>query len=114
MFQCPVDARRPADVYLNKMEHNLWRTRGLIFSSKVLLALVDTGITREDAYVIVQRNAMKVWDDIQNAIDGPTYRENFEADPEASFQEASLTRSSTRRTSLHKDVIFEKLKDLEF
>ncbi len=36
------------------MEHNLKRTRGLIFSSKVLLALVDTGITREDAYAIVQ------------------------------------------------------------
>ena len=36
--------------------------RGLIFSSKVLLALVDTGISREDAYVIVQRNAMKVWE----------------------------------------------------
>ena len=37
------------------MEHNLNKTRGLIFSSKVLLALVDTGITREEAYAIVQR-----------------------------------------------------------
>ncbi|WP_278550381.1 adenylosuccinate lyase, partial [Cloacibacillus evryensis] len=45
--------------YPAKMEHNLWRTKGLIFSSKVLLALVDAGISREDAYVIVQRNAMK-------------------------------------------------------
>ena len=34
-------------------------------------------------YVIVQRNAMKVWEDIQNAIDGPTYRERLEADDEA-------------------------------
>ena len=56
--------------YPDKMEHNLWRTRGLIFSSKVLLALVQTGITREEAYVIVQRNAMKVWEDIQNAVEG--------------------------------------------
>ena len=47
--------------------------------------LVDTGISREDAYVIVQRNAMKVWEDIQNAVDGPTYRENLEADPEANL-----------------------------
>ena len=50
--------------YPAKMEHNVWRTKGLIFSSKVLLALVDTGISREDAYVIVQRNAMKVWEDL--------------------------------------------------
>ena len=66
--------------YPAKMEYNLWRTRGLIFSSKVLLALVRTGITREDAYVIVQRNAMAVWEDIQNAQAGPTYRERLEAD----------------------------------
>ena len=72
--------------YPAKMEHNLWRTRGLIFSSKVLLALVDTGISREDAYVIVQRNAMKVWEDIQNAVDGPTYRERLEADPDGEPQ----------------------------
>ena len=69
--------------YPAKMEHNLWRTKGLIFSSKVLLALVDRGISREDAYVIVQRNAMKVWKDIQNAVDGPSYRERLEADPDA-------------------------------
>ena len=63
------------------MKHDLNRTRGLIFSSKVLLALVDTGITREAAYAIVQRNAMAVWEDIQQAVDGPTYRERLEADP---------------------------------
>ena len=84
--------------YPAKMEHNLWRTKGLIFSSKVLLALVDTGISREDAYVIVQRNAMKVWEDIQNAVDGPTYRENL--DP-WDF----LTR---------KDIVFDRLQELEF
>lgn len=44
---------------------------------------MDAGISREDAYVIVQRNAMKVWEDIQNAVDGPTYRERLEADDEA-------------------------------
>ena len=102
-------------VYVNKSLHNLWRTRGLIFSSKVILALVDTGMTREDAYVVVQRNAMKVWDDIQQAIDGPTFRENLEADPDCPLTEAQLDEIFDPTSFLgHKDVIFEKLKDLEF
>ena len=102
--------------YPAKMEHNLWRTRGLIFSSKVLLALVDTGISREDAYVIVQRNAMKVWEDIQNAVDGPTYRERLEADPDA----AALTKETLDEIFdpwdflTRKDVVFERLQGLEF
>ena len=57
-------------VYPERMLANLESTRGLIYSSRVLLALVDTGISREDAYAIVQRNAMVVWDDIQQARDG--------------------------------------------
>ena len=103
------------NVYVKKSLHNLWRTRGLIFSSKVILALVDTGMTREDAYVVVQRNAMKVWDDIQQAIDGPTFRENLEADPDCPLTEAQLDEIFDPTSFLgHKDVIFEKLKDLEF
>ena len=103
------------NVYLNKSLHNLWRTRGLIFSSKVILALVDTGMTREDAYVVVQRNAMKVWDDIQQAIDGPTFRENLEADPECPLTEAQLDAIFDPESFLgHKAVIFDKLKQLEF
>lgn len=103
------------NVYVNKSLHNLWRTRGLIFSSKVILALVDTGMTREDAYVVVQRNAMKVWDDIQQAIDGPTFRENLEADSDCPLTEAQLDEIFDPTSFLgHKDVIFEKLKDLEF
>ena len=103
------------NVYVNKSLHNLWRTRGLIFSSKVILALVDTGMTREDAYVVVQRNAMKVWDDIQQAIDGPTFRENLEADPDCPLTEAQLDEIFDPTSFLgHKDMIFEKLKDLEF
>ena len=103
------------NVYVNKSLHNLWRTRGLIFSSKVILALVDTGMTREDAYVIVQRNAMKVWDDIQQAIDGPTFRKNLEADPDSPLTDAQLDAIFDPSNFLgHKDVIFSKLKDLEF
>ena len=101
--------------YPAKMEHNLWRTKGLIFSSKVLLALVDTGISREEAYVIVQRNAMKVWEDIQNAVDGPTYRENLEADPEANLSAEVLDEIFDPWDFLtRKDVVFDRLKELEF
>ncbi len=101
--------------YPAKMEHNLWRTRGLIFSSKVLLALVQTGITREEAYAIVQRNAMKVWEDIQNAVDGPTYRERLEADPECNLSTEQLDEIFDPWTFLTRiDVIFERLETLEF
>jgi adenylosuccinate lyase len=46
-------------VYPWKMEQNMGLTRGLIFSEKVLLALIDKGVTRLEAYKMVQRNAMK-------------------------------------------------------
>lgn len=101
--------------YPAKMEHNLWRTRGLIFSSKVLLALVQTGITREDAYVIVQRNAMAVWEDIQNAVDGLTYRERLEADPDARLTAEQLDAIFDPRAFLtRKDAIFARLRELSF
>ena len=101
--------------YPAKMEHTLWRTKGLIFSSKVLLALVDTGISREDAYVIVQRNAMKVWEDIQNAVDGPSYRERLEADPDAHLSKEVLDEIFDPWDFLtRKDIVFERLEELTF
>ena len=48
-------------VYPEKMMRNLEKTEGLIFSQSVLLALVDKGITREEAYKLVQKNAMQSW-----------------------------------------------------
>ena len=48
-------------VYPENMKDNLNRLKGLIFSQRVLLALVDAGKTREEAYALTQRNAMKVW-----------------------------------------------------
>lgn len=50
-------------VYPKNMIANLNLTRGLIYSQTVLLKLVDKGMTREDAYKIVQTNAMRVWED---------------------------------------------------
>lgn len=51
-------------VYPDVMTGNLDRLGGLVFSQKILLALTQHGISREEAYVIVQRNAMKVWDNL--------------------------------------------------
>ena len=49
-------------VYPERMQKNLDRMGGLVHSQRVLLALTQAGASREDAYRIVQRNAMKVWD----------------------------------------------------
>ncbi len=52
-------------VYPQNMMKNLNLTGGLVFSGRVLLELPFKGVKREDAYKIVQRNAMKVWQDLQ-------------------------------------------------
>ena len=49
-------------VYPENMMKNLNMTNGLIFSQEVLLMLVQKGISREDAYKLVQKNAMQVWE----------------------------------------------------
>ncbi|RYD91410.1 MAG: adenylosuccinate lyase, partial [Sphingomonadales bacterium] len=49
-------------IYPARMQKNLDRMGGLVHSQRVLLALTQAGISREDAYRIVQRNAMKVWE----------------------------------------------------
>lgn len=48
-------------VFPDRMKKNMEITRGLLFSQRVMLALIDKGLSRQDAYKIVQRNAMKVW-----------------------------------------------------
>ena len=53
-------------VYPDKMMENINSTNGLIFSQEVLLALIKKGITREESYSLVQRNAMKSWDEKSN------------------------------------------------
>jgi len=50
-------------VYPENMLKNIELTRGLTFSGQLMLALTQKGISREDAYVFTQRNAMKVWDE---------------------------------------------------
>jgi len=48
-------------VYPGNMQKNLERLGGLIHSQRVMIALTQKGVAREDAYAIVQRNAMRVW-----------------------------------------------------
>jgi adenylosuccinate lyase len=63
-------------VYPDHMLANLARTRGLIFSQRVLLALMDKGLTRQKAYDLVQRSAMKSFRD------GPDFRANLSQEKE--------------------------------
>ena len=48
-------------VYPDRMQANLDKTQGLVHSQRVLLALTQAGIAREDAYRLVQKNAMRTW-----------------------------------------------------
>jgi adenylosuccinate lyase len=48
-------------VFPQRMRKNMDITKGLLFSQRVLLALIDKGMSRQDAYKLVQRNAMKTW-----------------------------------------------------
>ncbi|MCL0078477.1 adenylosuccinate lyase [Dehalococcoidia bacterium] len=56
-------------VYPENMRRNLEITRGLIFSQRVLTALIEKGLSRQDAYQIVQRNAMKAWKERADFLD---------------------------------------------
>jgi adenylosuccinate lyase len=63
-------------VYPERMRENLEGSYGLCFSQRVLLALIDKGLSRQDAYKIVQRNAMQSWKERR------AFRELLEADPD--------------------------------
>ncbi|MBU1156048.1 MAG: adenylosuccinate lyase [Proteobacteria bacterium] len=65
-------------VYPENMQRNLNLTGGLIHSQQVLLALAQSGISREDAYRLVQQHAMATW------AEGGSFRERLENDPEVS------------------------------
>src|SRR6201996_1708127 len=56
-------------VYPNRMQENLDRTHGLVHSQLVMLALTQAGVSREDSYRMVQRNAMRAWNGEGNLLD---------------------------------------------
>ncbi|TCS78423.1 adenylosuccinate lyase [Pectinatus cerevisiiphilus] len=63
-------------VYPDAMMENMNKTGGLIYSQRIMLAIVSKGVLREDAYKWVQRNAMKRW------MKGEDFRSNIEKDPD--------------------------------
>jgi adenylosuccinate lyase len=62
MLKKSIGLIKELELYPEKMKQNLNLTHGLIFSQAVLLALTKKGVSREESYKLVQRNAMKVWD----------------------------------------------------
>jgi adenylosuccinate lyase len=68
-------------VYPDRMAQNLEALGGVVHSGEVLLALARAGISREDAYAIVQRNAMATWTALGTPA-GRSFRDNLLADPE--------------------------------
>src|SRR5437763_9082566 len=66
-----------------RMQANLNMTGGLVFSQRILLALIDKGVGRQEAYKMVQRNAQKVWSmSSKGAIQDPALIEALSSDPE--------------------------------
>lgn len=115
MFQCLIRVIDGLQLYPARMMANLNKTRGLIFSSKVLLALVDTGITREDAYAIVQENAMATWHEVQDCVAGPTFKERLEADPRCTVSQEKLDEIFDPWDFLTRiDTVFDRLEQLSF
>src|SRR5712692_6805339 len=87
-----------------RMRRNLDSSHGLYFSQRLLLALVDSGLERDEAYRLVQRNAMRAWEEEQD------FRELVRADPEIRvdldkvFDDSAYTQ--------HVDVVFDRLQQL--
>ncbi|WP_082471027.1 MULTISPECIES: adenylosuccinate lyase [unclassified Sphingomonas] len=93
-------------VYPERMLKNLNKMGGLVHSQRVLLALTQAGVSREDAYRLVQRNAMKVWDS-----DGAlSLLELLKADPEVTLSDVELEDKFDLGYHLkHVDTIFTRV-----
>ena len=92
----------------DRMLSNLQSSHGLVFSQPVLLALVGAGASRDDAYRIVQRNAMRAWET------GTEFRTLLEQDPEVTLDAAALVAAFDLERSLrHVGRIAAALDELE-
>jgi len=94
-------------VYPQNMARNMNVYGGVVFSQRVLLALVESGISREDAYRIVQRNAHSAWN-----TDGGDFHANLAADPEVSGRLSPEQLAGCFAADLHQanlGVIWERL-----
>jgi adenylosuccinate lyase len=98
-------------VYPDRMAANLASLGGVVQSGDVLLALARAGIPREDAYAIVQRNAMATWDKLGTA-QGRSFRDNLLDDPEVvgRVRAAELDAALDARAHLAQvDQIFKRV-----
>jgi len=95
-------------VYPERMQKNLDRMGGLVHSQRVLLALTQAGLSREEAYALVQRNAMKVWES-----DGQlSLLDLLKADPEVSQRLSAEELNALFNLDYHfkhVDTIFDRL-----
>ena len=93
-------------VYPDNMLKNLNQMKGLVFSQKILLDLTQSGVSREDAYRLVQKNAMKVWEE------GKDFQTELLADAEVvgALGEAKIRESFDLSYHLkHVDTIFRRV-----
>jgi adenylosuccinate lyase len=91
-----------------RMQHNLRAARGLVFSQAVLLAMIETGMDRDAAYRIVQRNAAAAWEE------GGEFRDRLAADPEVPVTPERLDACfDPDRQLAGSRVVFERLERLE-
>ena len=93
-------------VHPERMRRNLDASHGLVFSQRVLLALVEAGLSRDDAYRLVQRNALAAWDE------GRDFQELVASDPELAgvLDRQALARAFDLDDALrHVDTLFERL-----
>src|SRR6187455_3806712 len=91
----------------DRMRANLDSSRGLVFSQRVLLSLVESGLSRDEAYRLVQRNALRAWDE------GLDLRALLEQDPELTLPPEALDAAFDLDDALkHLDVVFDRLSAL--
>jgi adenylosuccinate lyase len=101
-----IDIIRNWNVHPDRMRANIDATRGLIFSQSVLLALTKKGMTREDAYQVVQRNSLRAWNE------GRDFRELIASDPDVTrvLRPSDIARCFSLVPYLDKiDYIFERV-----
>jgi adenylosuccinate lyase len=90
-----------------RMRRNLEAGHKLFFSQRVLLALVDAGLARDDAYRLVQRNAMRAWDEEQD------FEELVRSDAEIASRIDLDAVFDLRVYTRHVETVFERLASLE-
>jgi adenylosuccinate lyase len=90
-------------VYPDRMRRNLEASHGLVFSHRLLLALVDAGLARDDAYRLVQRHAMRAWEEETD------FAELVRADPEIAGRVDLETVFDLEATVRHVDTVFDRL-----